>query len=66
MVTELSHQAARNAEDGGMAVRDTVEQMKSIYETVTDSNEIIKQLREQAKKVTSILAGITDNADQTN
>lgn len=65
-VTELSHQAARNAEDGGKAVRDTVEQMKSIYETVTDSNEVIKQLREQAKKVTSILAVITDIADQTN
>ncbi|WP_338449495.1 methyl-accepting chemotaxis protein [Niallia oryzisoli] len=65
-VSELSHHASQYAEDGGKAVQDTVNQMQSIYETVTQSNLVIKTLNERSKEVNSIVDVITGIADQTN
>nr|WP_084786584.1 methyl-accepting chemotaxis protein [Bacillus tuaregi] len=65
-VYDLSHHAMRYAEDGGQAVQDTVAQMQSIYDSVTESNQVIKLLNERSKEVNSILSVITSIADQTN
>nr|WP_084786585.1 methyl-accepting chemotaxis protein [Bacillus tuaregi] len=65
-VSALSHHAMQYAEDGGQAVQNTVAQMQSIYDSVTESNQVIKLLNERSKEVNSILSVITNIADQTN
>nr|WP_071393552.1 methyl-accepting chemotaxis protein [Bacillus tuaregi] len=65
-VSTLSKHASQYAEDGGKAVNDTVNQMQSIYETVTQSNNVIKTLNDRSKEVNSIVEVITSIADQTN
>lgn len=65
-VTELSHQAVRKADEGGKAIAKTVEQMQSIYSSVSKSQETIYSLNESSKKINEILSVITGIADQTN
>lgn len=65
-VSELSKQTTAQAEEGGLAVTNTVNQMSSIHESVMKSNEMIRSLYERSKEVSSILDVITGIADQTN
>lgn len=65
-VAELSQHTTTQAEIGGEAVTNTVNQMKSIHATVSESNTMIKSLYERSKEVGSILNVITGIADQTN
>lgn len=65
-VAELSQQTTSQAEVGGEAVSKTVNQMKSIHESVAESNTMIKSLYDRSKEVSSILDVITGIADQTN
>lgn len=65
-VSELSVHTTQQAEDGGKAVQNTVNQMNSIQHSVTESNEMVKSLYERSKDVSSILDVITGIADQTN
>lgn len=65
-VTELAHRTTMQAEEGGKAVTNTVSQMNSINNSVTESNVMIKSLYERSKEVSSILDVITGIADQTN
>lgn len=65
-VSELSRETMKHAEIGGKAVTNTVNQMKSINESVTESNKMIKSLYERSKEVSSILNVITAIAEQTN
>ncbi|WP_318614687.1 methyl-accepting chemotaxis protein [Sporosarcina sp. YIM B06819] len=64
--SELSYRATREAEIGGQAVTDTVNQMTSIHESVKESNTITQSLYERSKEVRSILNVITEIAGQTN
>ena len=66
LVSELSRHTMLQAEEGGMAVRDTVNQMESINQSVMESNTTIQSLYESSKEVSSILNVITGIADQTN
>ncbi|MEK4713880.1 methyl-accepting chemotaxis protein [Sporosarcina sp. FSL K6-5500] len=66
MASELSYRATTEAEIGGQAVTDTVNQMTSIHKSVIESNTITKSLHERSKEVRSILDVITDIAGQTN
>lgn len=63
---ELSYRATKEAEIGGQAVTDTVNQMTSIHQSVIESNTITKSLHERSKEVRSILNVITEIAGQTN
>lgn len=65
-VSELSRQTTVQAEQGGKAVSNTVEQMGSIHESVMKSDATIKSLYDRSKEVSSILDVITGIADQTN
>lgn len=65
-VSELAQVTTEQAEIGGHAVTNTVEQMNSIHKSVVDSNTIIKSLSERSKEVSTILSVITGIADQTN
>ncbi len=66
MASELSYRATTEAEIGGQAVTDTVNQMTFIQKSVIESNTITKSLHERSKEVRSILDVITGIAGQTN
>ncbi|MFE8697686.1 methyl-accepting chemotaxis protein [Cytobacillus sp. FJAT-53684] len=65
-VSKLAHHTTTQAEAGGQAVTNTVNQMNSIHKSVMESNTMIKSLYERSKEVSSILNVITGIADQTN
>jgi methyl-accepting chemotaxis protein len=65
-VSELSRQTTRQAEEGGKAVSNTVNQMNSIHKAVMESNVMIRSLYERSREVSSILDVITGIAEQTN
>ncbi len=65
-VSDLAKQTTMQAEVGEQAVTMTVNQMNSIQNSVAESNTMIKSLYERSKEVRTILAVITDIADQTN
>ncbi|CEI81024.1 Methyl-accepting chemotaxis protein McpB [Oceanobacillus oncorhynchi] len=62
MVTQMSTQA----EVGGKAVSNTLNQMTSIQSSVDDTNLNIASLLERSKEVSTILNAITDISEQTN
>lgn len=65
-VLQLAQHTTNQAEIGGQAVTNTVNQMNSIYDSVSKSNIIIHSLSERSKEVNVILNAIKDIADQTN
>lgn len=65
-VAKLARQAVTQAEAGGKAVTNTVNQMQSIHKSVSDSNVTIQSLYDSSLKVNEILGVITGIADQTN
>ena len=65
-VSDLSRHTMNQAEIGGKVVSDVVNQMKSISESVTESNVMIESLNERSKEVSTILNVITAIAEQTN
>ena len=65
-VSDLSRHTMNQAEIGGKAVSNTVNQMKSISDSVTESNMMIESLHASSKEVSSILNVITAIAAQTN
>lgn len=65
-VSELAIHTITQAEIGGQAVSDTVNQMSSIQSSVFESNRMISSLSERSKEVGTILNVITGIAEQTN
>lgn len=65
-VSELAYSTSVQAEEGGKAIANTVNQMKSISTSVEESNEIIQSLYDRSKEVGSISNAITEISDQTN
>lgn len=65
-ISVLTEHSTVQAEAGGQAVTNTVEQMNSIHESVMESNQMIKSLSTRSGQVRSILDVITGIADQTN
>ncbi|MCM3744003.1 methyl-accepting chemotaxis protein [Sporosarcina luteola] len=65
-VSELAIHTMTQAEVGGKAVTDTVNQMSSIQSSVSESNKMISSLSERSKEVGTILNVITGIAQQTN
>ena len=65
-VSELALLTTTQAEIGGQAVTNTVNQMNFIHDSVEESNKMIQSLYENSKEVSTILAVITGIAEQTN
>ncbi|GGP07389.1 methyl-accepting chemotaxis protein [Oceanobacillus neutriphilus] len=65
-VTELVEKMNTQAEVGGQAVSNTLNQMTSIQSSVENTNENISSLLERSKQVSTILNAITDISEQTN
>ena len=65
-VSKVSIEATEKAENGGLLVEQTVEQINVINRTVTASGEVIKMLAyrsQEIEKITNVISGI---ANQTN
>lgn len=65
-VTEFVQKMNEQAEVGGQAVSNTLNQMTSIQSSVENTNENISSLLERSKQVSTILNAITDISEQTN
>ncbi|GIO24189.1 methyl-accepting chemotaxis protein [Oceanobacillus sp. J11TS1] len=65
-VSELVNKMSSQAEVGGKAVSDTLNQMTSIQSSVENTNGNISSLMERSKEVNTILKAITDISEQTN
>lgn len=65
-VTDLTRETTLKAEEGGKSVKQTVDQMNSIHDSVLESNSMIKSLSDRSIEIGSILEVITGISDQTN
>ncbi|OES46277.1 methyl-accepting chemotaxis protein [Domibacillus iocasae] len=62
----LSLQTSKAAEEGGLAVRNNVQQMQFIFDSVAESHNVIRSLSDRSNEIGSILTIISGIADQTN
>ncbi|MDT8862581.1 methyl-accepting chemotaxis protein [Alkalihalobacillus sp. MEB130] len=65
-VAELTQNTTMQAEDGNKALQNTITQMNSIQESVSESNVMIQSLSDRSKEISTILDVITGIAEQTN
>ncbi len=65
-ISTASAHTREKAEDGGKLVGKTVNQMQSIAESVSQSDEVIQLLNNKSKQIGDILEVIQNIADQTN
>lgn len=66
LISSLTNETTEHAEEGGKAVERNVSQMKSIQDSVAESNHAINSLYERSHDIGKILQVITDIAGQTN
>lgn len=65
-IAETSTETRETAEDGGLAVQKTVQQMNSIHKSVNESDAVIKLLDKRTNDISGMLSVITDISAQTN
>lgn len=65
-VTQLAIVSSNEAENGRESVKENLNQMKDIHDSVGKSNEVIQTLAARSKEIGHILGVISDIADQTN
>lgn len=65
-VSKLTQDARIQAEKGGETVQQSVEQMKSLHQSVKESNATILSLNDRSKEIESIIDVIVGISDQTN
>lgn len=65
-VFDLTNNTTIKAEEGNESVKQTVNQMNVIHDSVTESNKMIRTLYDRSKEIGAILSAITAIADQTN
>jgi len=65
-VTDLTRNTTHMAEEGGVFVKRSVEQMQDIYNTVEVTNQKMAILSNRSKEIGTIIELITGIADQTN
>ncbi|WLV24566.1 methyl-accepting chemotaxis protein [Aciduricibacillus chroicocephali] len=65
-VAQLAKEAAKRAEEGGVAVSRSMSQMNNIHQSVTASNESIQLLSGRSKEIENIVETIVGISEQTN
>ena len=65
-IADRSTETTSQAEEGVVAVKQTVNQMDSIHQSVNRSDQAIRQMVEHSEEIGSILSVIKAIADQTN
>ncbi|WP_409251671.1 methyl-accepting chemotaxis protein [Bacillus sp. SCS-153A] len=66
LVSDSAIQATDNATDGGQVIKNAVNKMSSIQQSVTGLGTVVKDLGEHSKEIGKITAVISGIADQTN
>ncbi|WP_342539985.1 methyl-accepting chemotaxis protein [Heyndrickxia sp. FSL K6-6286] len=66
VVSEVSQETLQQAEEGNKAIKNVVDQMEKINNSVTHLSHAIKQLGVSSGEIGSIVNIITEIADQTN
>jgi len=64
--TQLSNKAVQMAEQGGLAVRNTIRGMQIIKEDIYDTSNRVKRLGESSQEIGAVVELINGIADQTN
>ncbi|CAM4174153.1 chemotaxis protein [Bacillus manliponensis] len=65
-ISDSSAYTRQKAEDGGRLVEQTVNQMQSIHQSVSQSDEVIQLLNSKSEEIGNILEVIQTISDQTN
>ncbi len=65
-VSEMASDAMKEAEQGNLAIRNAVNQMNTIRETVDESTHLVKELGRQSEQIGNITAVISEITSQTN
>lgn len=65
-VAEHAKHDAKSAQEGGIIVNETVREMQSIKQTVTDTANSVEELGKRSEQIGQIIEVINDIADQTN
>ncbi|UGB32461.1 methyl-accepting chemotaxis protein [Metabacillus sp. B2-18] len=65
-VSDIAQETVSEAEVGGKFVKDSLEQMKFIHASVTESNKVIQSLSKRSQEIGKILDAISEIANQTN
>ncbi|MEW5947200.1 MAG: methyl-accepting chemotaxis protein [bacterium] len=65
-ITHASEEASKTAESGGRLIKETIEGMKGIKVTVSDTARKIRELGESSAQIGNIVSTIREIADQTN
>ncbi|MBU7591921.1 methyl-accepting chemotaxis protein [Metabacillus halosaccharovorans] len=65
-VSNLAQDTINEAEIGGEYVKNSLEQMRFIHASVTESNKVIQSLSIRSQEIGKILDAISDIANQTN
>jgi methyl-accepting chemotaxis protein len=65
-VSELARDTEKEAEEGGQFVEKNLAQMRSINESIRNSNEVVHSLSHRSQEIGKILDVISGIADQTN
>ena len=63
---DAARQAADTARNGGKIVEETLEKMRAIADTVTDTARKVQELGKSSNQIGEIISVIDDIADQTN
>ncbi|OLN24257.1 hypothetical protein BTO30_00160 [Domibacillus antri] len=66
VLKNLSDDTSKAAEEGVHSIKKNVRQMQFIYESVSESNQVIQSLSERSEEIGNILTIISGIADQTN
>lgn len=66
IMAEVSQKATTAAQDGGQAIQKTVDQMRHIEATVSESAQIVSKLGERSREIGQIIDTISGIAGQTN
>ncbi|MBD8067975.1 HAMP domain-containing protein [Bacillus sp. PS06] len=65
-VSDLTEKTTELAEDGRGSLSDTVDQIESIFSSVTETDQAIQQLFDKSNEISTIVNIITGIAEQTN
>lgn len=66
VVNDVSRKAALQAAEGGTALADTIERIRSTASKMLQSSEVIGRLGQKSQEISKIVNVIEDIADQTN
>lgn len=66
VLADLTENTNKEADQGTLLVENTLKQMNSIHDTVSETDSYVRQLNERSNEINEIIHLITEIAEQTN